>query len=297
MTPLIDISERVPHSFVAIIEAIQQAANQDKIDYFIVGATARDIMLDFAYQVPIRRATRDIDIAIRVSDWNDYERLVNTLMSTGRFQRTNRGHRFTFKDVESIDIVPFGEIGGTEKSITWPSAEGFVMGVLGFEEAYRSAVLVMLRREPVLTVKVSTLAGLAVMKLISWNEAYPGRTKDAQDFYLVANWYVDAGNYERVIGEDPHFTRRDNIDRALSGARLLGRDMASIVDGSVYSRLNAILIQESDPQSSLRLVQDIARGNITLEEEIENILGLVNNVRLGFQLPGRQGPQNEFEQR
>ncbi|MGA9117852.1 MAG: nucleotidyl transferase AbiEii/AbiGii toxin family protein, partial [Bacteroidota bacterium] len=258
------------------------------IDYFVVGATARDIMLDFAYHVPIRRATKDIDIAIRVSDWNDYDRLANKLMSTGQFQRSKRGHRFTFRDGEPIDIVPFGEIGGTEKSITWPSTESFVMGVLGFEEAFRSAVVVMLRREPALAIRVSTLAGLAVMKLISWDEAYPERAKDAQDFYLVANWYVDAGNYERVMSEDLNFSRLDNLDRTLSGARLLGRDMASIADGRTHSRLNDIFTRETDPGGSLRLVQNIAATSITLEEEFDNILRLIESVRIGFQRPTKQ---------
>jgi len=206
---LIDISDRIPPSLVAVYEAIQSAAQKGGISFFVIGAAARDMLLRYAYQLPVRRATRDIDIAIRVEDWKTFDSLVSILISTGDFKPTIPGHRFRFKGAELIDIVPFGQIAGTRQSITWPPTGETVMGVLGFDEAFRSAIAVTVRREPQLDVPVSTLAGLAVMKLISWNEAYPKRGKDSEDFYYAAENYPDAGNDDRLYHEasDLRFVR------------------------------------------------------------------------------------------
>jgi hypothetical protein len=102
VTDVIDIAEKIPASMVAVFDAIQGAARRENIAYFVVGATARDLMLDLAFQVPVRRVTRDIDIAIRVRDWTEYERFVNCLMSKGEFTRVKSAHRFVFRDSEQV---------------------------------------------------------------------------------------------------------------------------------------------------------------------------------------------------
>ena len=221
------------------------------------GRPLGDIMLRDAYGLSVRRATQDIDIAIRISDWSQYNSLTDTLVSTGDFKRVGVGHRFIFRATEPIDIVPFGEIAGQGKRIAWPPSEEFVMGVLGFDEAFRSAILVTLRQQPRLDVRVSTLAGLAVMKLISWSEAYPKRGKDGEDFYLIAASYIDAGNDERLYAEASDLRNVENFDRQVAGARLLGRDMSGLTDPVTHDAIRKVLERESDQNGSLKLVTDI----------------------------------------
>ena len=279
---LIDISDRIPPSLVAVYEAIQSAAQKGGISFFVIGAAARDMLLRYAYQLPVRRATRDIDIAIRVEDWKTFDSLVSILISTGDFKPTIPGHRFRFKGAELIDIVPFGQIAGTRQSITWPPTGETVMGVLGFDEAFRSAIAVTVRREPQLDVPVSTLAGLAVMKLISWDEAYPKRGKDGEDFYYVGENYIDAGNDDRLYNEASDLMGVEVFDRALAGARLLGRDMGHLAEGDAHRRIDGILARESDPSGSLKLISDIMGTNITMQEKFDEIVALLRSVRTGF---------------
>ena len=56
-----------------------------------------------------------------------------------------------------------------------------IMNVAGFDEAYQSSVSAKISENPDLTINVSSLPGLAIMKIIAWNEKYPDRPKDAED--------------------------------------------------------------------------------------------------------------------
>lgn len=48
------------------------------IPFYIIGATARDIMITIHGEIPAR-ATHDLDIAIAVSDWKEYEKIKEEL--------------------------------------------------------------------------------------------------------------------------------------------------------------------------------------------------------------------------
>ncbi len=42
-------------------------------DYFVIGATARDIMLNHVFGIAPRRATVDIDFAIALTSWDEFQ--------------------------------------------------------------------------------------------------------------------------------------------------------------------------------------------------------------------------------
>jgi predicted nucleotidyltransferase len=264
------------------MEAVRDAARKKGLSFFVVGATARDMMLRYAYDLPVRRATRDVDVAIRAANWTDYSGLVNALVMSGEFTATEQGHRLLFQGVESLDIIPFGPIAGKERTIAWPPTEETVMGVLGFEEAFRSALTVRLRRDPVLDIPVATPAGLAVMKLISWAESYPARGKDAEDFYYIADNYLDAGNDDRLYNEAEDLTQVEVFNRALAGGRLLGRDMYHLAEDDARRKMHNILLSECESSGSLRLISDIIGSNLSLQEQFNNILALIRSVQVGL---------------
>lgn len=279
---MVDISDRIPPSTVAVFEVFHGAAQKEGVPFFVIGAAARDMLFRDAYGLPVRRATRDIDIAIRIAAWDGYDRLVGALIATGDFKATENRHRHIFKESETIDIVPFGPIAGKKQSIAWPAIENTVMGVLGFEEAFRSAIPVTLRREPRLDVPVASLAGLAMMKLISWDESYPRRPKDGQDYYYITENYIDAGNDERLYTEASDLFEVDVFDRVVAGARLLGRDMSRLAEGDVPKKIYEIFVRESDPSGSLRLISDIVGTDISMQEKFDDIIALLHSVRDGL---------------
>ena len=59
------------------------AANSIQLDYFIAGATARDIVLHGIFGYAPSRATRDIDTAIFIRSWDEFTHVRQALIEKG----------------------------------------------------------------------------------------------------------------------------------------------------------------------------------------------------------------------
>jgi len=71
------------------LEVLTTLADQTKrlgIAFFIIGATARDLIMNGADGAPIDRATWDVDFAVCVESWAQYEKLKQSLVNTGYSQ-------------------------------------------------------------------------------------------------------------------------------------------------------------------------------------------------------------------
>lgn len=84
------LQKPLPEQTVEILTVVTNITDEMEIPSFIVGATARDIILEYIYDAGIRRATKDIDFGVAVESWTQYERLKNALLSTGKFRADNR---------------------------------------------------------------------------------------------------------------------------------------------------------------------------------------------------------------
>ena len=63
---LIDLSGKIDSLILEILETIEKVSRSLSMDFFVVGATARDIILECAYGISNLRATQDIDFGVRV---------------------------------------------------------------------------------------------------------------------------------------------------------------------------------------------------------------------------------------
>jgi predicted nucleotidyltransferase len=105
-----------------------------------------------------------------------------------------------------VDIIPFGGVAENGDFIEWPPNSSFKMSVTGFRECYQHVVQVKITDKPELAINVVSLAGLTILKLISWHERSDRRQKDASDLiftdliFIIQN-YLDAGNLERLFEE------------------------------------------------------------------------------------------------
>ena len=82
----LDLSNRLPDQQVNIIRQVVHAANNEGLDLFIVGAQARDLLLQYIYDLPVHRATNDIDFGIIVESWNKFTELRDNLIVDKKFQ-------------------------------------------------------------------------------------------------------------------------------------------------------------------------------------------------------------------
>ncbi len=87
MLPTVPPERPVDPLTVAVLAAVDRAATELGIDYFLLGAMARDIVLHHLFAIPPSDRTRDIDIAACVSDWAMFNRLRATLLATNAFRQ------------------------------------------------------------------------------------------------------------------------------------------------------------------------------------------------------------------
>ena len=134
---MIDLSGRLDRGFVDALHAIRDAAEGIGIQFLLVGATARDLLLEKAYGIRIGRATLDVDIAVQVASWEEYEHLSTELQHRAGFERSKSApHRLQTKSSLLIDFIPFGPISGTRQEVAWPPDGSWVLNVQGFDIAF-----------------------------------------------------------------------------------------------------------------------------------------------------------------
>ena len=279
---LLDLSGKIDSIKLGAIETIAGIADSQSVPFFIIGAAARDLILTEAYNIRTIRATLDIDFGVRIPNWAQYGKLKKDLVATGEFAEVKEVQRLMYHNSLIIDLIPFGPIADRENAIRWPKEQEIVMHVLGFEESFRHSQTVRLRLNPILEVKIATLAGLAVMKIISWKDGYPERNMDASDLSLIIRSYTDAGNVDRILDMESDLLESEDFDYVSVGARLLGRDIAAILTSNTKEVVLDILNKETGKQDRYKLIEDIMKNDLELGEDFKSILGLLEEMKRGI---------------
>lgn len=285
-----DLSGKIDQETLAALSALKKITDSLNIPFFIVGATARDFLLKHCFGINPPRMTRDIDLAVEVADWEQFGKLTDALKDSRIFSADRKEpQRFRYDNVP-IDIVPFGPISDRDVRISWPPEHEIFMNMMGFQEAYQCSVTVRLRPDPELDVKIPTLPGLALMKLISWNEKYPERKKDAEDLLFIMQKYEDAGNYDRLYGSAQNILMEESFDTRLAGIRLLGHDMAQIAASETLATVQNIIRIETGEHSQHRLIIHMLGGMISFENKFDDALLFLEKLKEGL-----SGFQEEYE--
>jgi predicted nucleotidyltransferase len=285
--PFLDLSEKLDKStslFWKGYQVVSEISESLGISFFVVGATARDLVLEHGYKIKPYQGTKDVDFAVQVSNWEQFNRLTMKLVEKGGFQDSKEVQRFYYNGT-AIDIIPFGEIGSGNTSIKWPPTNEVVMDILGFDEAYDNALLVRLAAKPVFEMKVVAPSGWALLKIIAWKDRDAGaRIKDAKDLALILRNYTVAGNLERLYVE-PHVQmfEEEDYELELAGARLLGRDIAKIAKRKSLDKARQILEDGTSEDLGFPLVIDMAMSKIDQAAESEKNLLLLSKLKKGLE--------------
>lgn len=255
---LLDFSRRpelTPHARV-IADVLAVAADLE-VPVMITGAFARDLLIHYTHGIKSTRQTEDVDFALAVADWPAFANLKQRLVEAGRFREVP-GAQQRLRHVSDlpVDLVPFGGLETASRQVDWPPGGEFRMDVFGFREALASAWRVRLP-EGVEAALVS-LPALALLKLIAWQDRhYRAPKKDALDLMLVVANYLDLGNQDRLWREFPAWTDEDDFDTRQAGARLLGVDIADLLDDAGRERVARLLVQQSDTDAPGLLPQEM----------------------------------------
>ena len=281
-------NESLPHSaspvdpsIVQVLRIIDPIARAAGSEYFIAGATARDLILVNVFGHPPGRATRDIDFGIAVRSWDQFKLLKERLVETGSFTSNAKvQHRLTYSDPVRkisipVDLIPFGGVTSPEGNIAWPPDRDIVMNVAGFEEALTASLF--LEIAPDLTIRVASLPGLTLLKLIAWLDRGRETNKDAADLHRLFISYADAGNTDRIYDTELDLLEAAGFDLRFAGAELLGRDVRHICSPRILAQLQSLLRSESKTE---RLTFQIAQT--TYAEALPEVERLIIFFRQGF---------------
>lgn len=247
-----------------VVGALQRVAQPMAVDFFLMGAAARDVMLRYGHNIEPGRQTRDVDFAVMVPDWASFEALRVALIKGGDFlERPGPAtHRLRHQSGLPLDIVPFGGIERADRTIAWPPDQSTVFDCFGAREAFNAAVSVLLPQA--VTVRVASIPALALLKVTAWQDrklTHPGR--DADDLLLYLRSYMDCGNIDRAARDHGDLFNAEDYDHEAAGAQLLGRDMALLLDKPAIERVLGILLPQADAQGPLLLA---SQSGLNLEQ-------------------------------
>lgn len=203
------------------------------IDFYLVGAIARDIHLFANEELSSKRRTKDVDLAIAISDQGQYNQIKTSLIETGFFEsHESETIKLIYKKGIEVDLLPFGAIEQQDRYVhlTDPT---FVLNMPGFTEIYPFVQDYDIGNGQI--IKVCTIEGIILLKLIA-NDDRPERTKDIADIEHLIQSYFD-------INDDDIYTfhydilelydTNDNDYIQLVCSRLIGRKIAQILSQSL----------------------------------------------------------------
>lgn len=206
-----------------VLETVATACTSLNIDFFIVGAVARNIW--YANSNTELRGTRDIDFGVYISDVATYEQLKAHLINNYKYiQADENAFCLITPDGKGIDLMPFGDIAEDGEVII----EGSGMTTLkldGFEEAYKEGSIETEIEDK--TYKACSIPGIVVLKLIAYDDRPDRRIKDIKDISSIVAHYTDIE--ENMIWEEHNDLYGGVLEHHEIGIIVLGRMMKKII--------------------------------------------------------------------
>lgn len=281
LTPRPD--RQVNQIICSMIREVKNAVTGLGVDIFLVGATARIILLENVFGLHTGRATHDIDFAFAVENWDQFQAIKDRLTSTSGFEEVRgEAQRLTCKpaNVEHkfvVDLIPFGGLESSRNTIAWPPDMSIMMNVAGYRDAHASAVQVEIG--PGIVISIASIPGIAILKLFAWVDRGRGNPKDAIDLVTLLRQYNEAGNQERVYEDAIAALEAVEYDVELAGAWLLGSDAFAMSSPETRGQLNTLL---AEPAAMERLVTDMSRALQTRDSPLDYSRALLEQFTKGF---------------
>lgn len=209
-------------SLKEILIALEAALEELQIDYYLIGALARDVW--FAQEKKISRTTADVDFAIFVPQEQKFQALKKFLRDKWKFtESTENSFAMISTSGMIIDILPFGSVDFTGDM----KVGGMVTN--GFMEVYNKALQTFVADDH-LEFKVPTLPAIVLLKIIAFQDRPEMRLKDPQDIYEIIIHYFNLQS--EVIYEKYSDLFNHEQELPLISCRVIGREIAEIVSGN-----------------------------------------------------------------
>ena len=230
----------------SLITDLEEGFAKFGLDYYLVGAIARDVWISgIHFKIP-GRATKDVDFAVLINDKGIYEQLKAYLVKEKGFQPSaENAFLLIYKERIQVDLLPFGAIEDEDRKVTVEGTGYTTVHVPGFAEIY-SAGLPEMDLEGKHQFKFCTLPGIVILKLLAWDDRPETRQSDILDISDILHHYFSMQDNEIWENHFDLFTG-DNTNLLHVAARVMGREMRKIVikNEALFQRMDGILERNS----------------------------------------------------
>ncbi|HSZ26469.1 MAG TPA: hypothetical protein VK766_12140 [Cytophagaceae bacterium] len=273
----IDLNNLHNDGLKELFQSLEEAFKVLDVDFYLIGALARDIWFLGNSQSRVR-GTKDVDFAVFIARESQFEELKEYLITHKGFRvhSTNSFVFFSPKNIQ-IDILPFGQL-EVEDGVT-VSGKGLTsIKVNGFKEVYESGTNdVTLFEEKIY--KIATLPSIVLLKLISYDDRPEVRIKDPEDILSILKYYFDL-NDEFVFDNHPDTLELIDNGQEWVAARVIGREIASIISQNEKLKLRVLSILERETNPESRMAEIMTRSND--KYSVDTCVGLLKNILEGI---------------
>ena len=230
-------------------------------EFYVIGATARDIIVQQLLDTASTRRTKDLDIAIAIPDWDAFEQIKERLIADG-FKKSNDMYQRFYYGAYEVDIVPYGVVAKEDDNIYWPPEEIVAMSVKGFDEVLSEAITVSIDDE--FKVKIASLHGLFLLKLNAWLDRNAKTSKDAEDMsFILSNYFM--ANLDREIHQEVYDW--ENFDEYIVGGYWLAHDLVTLLNVNQLNYYKEVIEGELAKQEESRLINQMIENSYSLKYE------------------------------
>lgn len=251
-------SEKIANPLlVELLKKLTDSFNRMGREFYVIGATARDIIIRQLIGTTSGRKTKDLDIAIAIPDWSVFENVKECLIADGFKKSTHMHQRFYYGEYE-LDVVPYG-VAKDDDNIYWPPEEKIAMSVKGFDEVLSEAITVNIDNE--FDIKIASLHGLFLLKFNAWLDRSIETSKDAEDMsFILSNYFM--ANLDRNVY--PEVYDWGKFDEYIVGGYWLANDLLQLLNKEQITYYKDCIEKELEKDDESRLLNQIIENSYGL---------------------------------
>lgn len=227
-----------------VVQALVDVAGVDPTGLLLVGAQCRDVLHSALGHTIQTRATRDLDLAIALASWQDFDRLAAAFPPA-----SSNGIGYRIAGVP-VDIVPFGHLIESPPGVVRPATRRDGIIVFGFERVFDDAIPLVLPSGHV--IKLPQPAGYALLKLRAWLDRRS--TGDADDLALALHWYAESVPVRDQLYDDLAVLEENGFNETVASAHVLGANIRQHLSDEEVETLKTLITRTGLPDLAPRLI-------------------------------------------
>lgn len=220
-----------------VLPCLERMFRENQIDFYILGGLARDINF-ISEDVRVKRITKDLDVAVYISEPIKYKKLILELVEREGFQKISGNPvRLLHPSDVVVDILPFDERSTSNTTMVrfGPAFSDF--NLKGLYEIYTHSTREHIIQEGDHRYQVTTPEGIILLKFIAYNDKPAIRLKDLEDIGQLLKYYFDLNDQDIYENHNDLFGEEEKLLEQVS-ARVIGRKIRDILASNEVMETN-----------------------------------------------------------